>query len=136
MSRAKTLDARHYLPYSNTTDTAPKMEHEGENMQIEVAVSIDARQPVEQAVSQCWEQMFKRPNYSSEKGGPGWEAVRHQVVRYIDGLDLTSEIHRAAQARLPALVDDVVSAALSAAIKKRAKALQSAAQPIASDCGG
>jgi len=97
-------------------------------MQIEVAVSIDAQQPVQAAVAQCWVQMFERPKYSGEKGGPGWEAVRHQVVRYIDGLDLSAEIERVAKSRLPMLVDEVVSAALSAAIKKRAKALQEAGQ--------
>jgi hypothetical protein len=90
-------------------------------MQIEVAVSIDAHQPVQAAVAQCWAQMFERPKYSGEKGGPGWEAVRHQVLRYIDGLDLTAEIGRAAQAKLPAIVDDIVEAALAAAVKKRAK---------------
>ncbi len=97
-------------------------------MKIDVSVSIDAQQPVQAAVSQAWSQMFSPPKYAGEKGGPGWEAVRHQVLRYIDSLDLTAEIERAAKARLPALVDDVVSATLSAAIKKRAKALQEAGQ--------
>ena len=97
-------------------------------MKIDVSVSIDAQQPVQQAVAQCWASMFDRPKYSGEKGGQGWEAVRHQVVRYIESLDLTAEIERAAKAKLPAMVDDVVGAALSAAIKKRAKSMQDSGQ--------
>ena len=97
-------------------------------MKIEVAVSFEEQQAVQAAVSQCWASMFDRPKYSGDNGGQGWEAVKHQVTRYIDGLDLTDEIERVAKSRLPALVDEVVSAALSAAIKKRAKALQEAGQ--------
>lgn len=97
-------------------------------MKIDVAVSLDAHQPVEAAVAQCWGQMFSPPKFGGEKGGPGWEAVRHQVLRYIDSLDLTAEIERAAKAKLPVLVDEVVTAALSSAIKKRAKQLQDSGQ--------
>lgn len=97
-------------------------------MKIDVSVSLDTQQPVQQAVSQCMAQMFERPKYSGEKGGPGWELVRHQVMRYIEGLDLTEEIERAAKAKLPAMIDQVVIAALSSAIKKRAKKLQDSGQ--------
>ena len=96
-------------------------------MQIEVTAKIDAMEPMEKALSVCWAQMFERPKHG-DTGGPGWEAVRRQVLRYIESLDLTAEIELAAISKLPALVDEAVSAALSAAIKKRAAAMQAAGQ--------
>lgn len=97
-------------------------------MKIDVSVSINAQQPVEVAVQQCWAAMFQPPKYNGEKGGPGWEVVRHQVLRYVESLDLEAEITRVAQARLPTLVDETVSALLAAAIRKKAKAMQDTGQ--------
>jgi hypothetical protein len=100
-------------------------------MKIDVSVSIDGEQPVRDAVNRCWAEMFAPPKHSLEKGGAGYQAVKKQVLAYIETLDITAEIARIAPAKLAATVDDVVHDALMAAVKKKAKAMRDTGQLLA-----
>lgn len=93
-------------------------------MKIDFAISIDETEAAKAAIEAALKASFAPPNYSGDKGGAGYEAVKKQVAAHINSLDLSAEIARIAAAKLPAMIDDVVGEALAAAIKKRAKALQ------------
>lgn len=96
---------------------------EREQVMIEVTIKLNET-IIEGAVWEAYKQAFKAPEYGGRTGGAGWEEVKRQVADHIVTLDLSSMIAAAAKKSLVGVVEEVVDAALRAAVKQRAKEMR------------
>lgn len=76
---------------------------------------------VEKAVRDEWQRAFTPPEYRGDATRPGWHEVQKQVAAHIQSLDLSKIIARIAAEKVCGVVDEIVTAHLREAAKKKAK---------------
>lgn len=86
---------------------------------IELTIKLDTDK-VEAAIRDVWQREFRTPEYR-EGGGAGWQEVVRQVKSYIETMDLSEAIAKAARSKIDDVVNEAVTIALREKAKQRAK---------------
>ena len=87
---------------------------------MEITVRLDEA-VVAEATRRAFADMFRAPQYSHERGTPGYEAVRGQVLEYIATLDVREQVQQVARLALSEAVQDVVGAEIRRHVLKEVK---------------
>ena|SRR3990167_1629966 len=90
---------------------------------MEITVRLDEA-VVAEATRRAFADMFRAPQYSHERGTPGYEAVRGQVLEYIATLDVREQVQQVARLAIGEVVQDVVGAEIRRYVKVEAKRLR------------